>query len=185
MIIALTGKLGSGKTTVANIFESLGANIISADKLGHELLTKENIKKKLVENFGEDILESNNINRKKLAEVVFNDLDNLKTLNSIIHPLLKRKILENIKPGLNIIDAALYYKLELETVSDKTILVECTEDKVLKRLNDISLVSRRSFQKQIKNPDYIINNNNTPENTKEQVIKIWGKLNESSLSRNI
>lgn len=185
MIIALTGKLGSGKTTVANIFKGLGANIIDADKLGHELLMKESVKEKLIESFGDEILEENSISRKKLAKKVFNDLDNLKILNSIIHPLLKQRIREKIKHGLNVIDVALYYKLDMEDISDKTILVDCSEDKVLKRINNIGLLSRRKFQKEIKNPDYIIDNNGTLEDTKEQVLKIWGELCAGSLSRNI
>jgi len=185
MIIAITGKLGSGKTTVANIFGDLGANIIDADKLGHELLLKESIKEKLIKVFGEDILCENKIDRKKLAKKVFHDMDALKKLNNIIHPLLKQRIMETIKQGINVIDAALYYELDLSSVSDKTILVKCSEDKVLKRLNNINLISRRRFQKEIKNPDYIINNDMAMEDTKQQVLNLWGELNAGSLSRNI
>lgn len=185
MIIVLTGKLGSGKTTVANMFGDLGANVIEADKLGHGLLIKERIKEKLIQEFGTDILDGEAISRKKLAGKVFHDIDNLKKLNQIVHPLLSQKIRERIGPGLNVIDAALYYELDLQSISDRTILVKCSEDKVLKRLNNTVLASRRKFQRETKNPDYIIDNSETLEDTKHQVLKIWGELGGGSLSGDI
>lgn len=185
MIIALTGKLGSGKTTISNMFKDLGANVIDVDKLGHELLIKERVKEKLVQEFGSDVLDGKTISRTKLGEKVFRDIDNLKKLNQIIHPLLIQKIRERTRPGLNVIDAALYYELDLEKISDKTILVKCSEDKVLKRLNNMVLASRRKFQKDIKNPDYVVDNTGTLEDTKQQVLKIWGELDGGSLSGDI
>lgn len=177
MILAVTGKLGSGKSTVASFFADLGCSTIDADKIGHKLLEKEEIKKKLKEEFGEEIGEGNTISRKKLSEVVFHDIDNLKKLNNIIHPSLIQKIKEKIVQNkINVIDAALYYELNLNNIADKTLLVKCSEEKILERLKNIKLFQRTRFQKEIREPGYIIDNNGTLEETRERVKIIFSEI---------
>lgn len=177
MIIALTGKLGSGKSTVASFFEDLNCNVISADMIGHSLLKREDIKLKLKQEFGSEIGEANTISRKKLAEVVFHNSDNLKKLNKMIHPLLIQRIKEKFVPNkINVVDAALYYELDLDKIADKTILVKTDNNKILERLKNIAIFQRTKFQKEAENPDFIIDNSGTLEETKERVEIIFSKI---------
>lgn len=95
LTIGLTGGIGSGKSTVAQYFAELGVPIIDADLIAHELLEKNLVvRKKLVKYFGNDILDTQqNIDRKKLRALVFNDLKKLAWLESLLHPLIEKEML--------------------------------------------------------------------------------------------
>lgn len=85
--VGLTGGIGSGKTTVAKIFEMLGIPVFDADSNAKQLMnTNALIKKELIAAFGKSIFNDDELNRKKLASIVFNDEQKLKLLNSIVHP---------------------------------------------------------------------------------------------------
>lgn len=86
--IGITGGIGSGKTTVAKIFELLGVPVYYADDATKKLYhTNIQLKKELIENFGSSVYDDNELNRKELASIVFADADKLSLLNSIVHPL--------------------------------------------------------------------------------------------------
>lgn len=88
-IIGILGGIGSGKSTVAAEFAKLGCKVIDADKIAHELLEREAVKKKIISAFGKGILDSaGKVDHKKLADVVFTDADKLSQLNNIVHPLV-------------------------------------------------------------------------------------------------
>jgi len=95
LIVGLTGGIGSGKTTVSNLFESLGINIIDTDVIAHNLVNSDpSVLKEIVTLFGDDILnDDNSLNRKKLAEVVFSNKEYKQQLEDILHP----KILDQVK----------------------------------------------------------------------------------------
>ncbi|PRZ21631.1 dephospho-CoA kinase [Flavobacterium granuli] len=89
-IIGLTGGIGSGKTTIANHFKSLGIPVYIADEEARKLMQSDEIVKAIKETFGSDFFEKDVLNRAKLAEAVFNDPDKLKELNAIVHPAVKK-----------------------------------------------------------------------------------------------
>ena len=89
-IIGLTGGIGSGKTTIANYLASLGIPVYIADDAGKKVMQQQEIIKEIQEKFGFDIVENNQLNRSKLAEIVFNNPDQLKALNAIVHPAVKK-----------------------------------------------------------------------------------------------
>lgn len=91
MIIGITGSIACGKSTVSGYLKSKGYVVIDADKIGHEALDSDYVKEKLILTFGNDILENNKINRRKLGELVFGKSNNLNILNSIIHPEIRKK----------------------------------------------------------------------------------------------
>ena len=97
LIIGLTGNLGAGKTTVAGMFKKLGAKILNADEMAHELISPHGACfKEVVQSFGEEILTNGKIDRKKLARIVFSDSQKLSRLNKIIHPKVIQQISEEI-----------------------------------------------------------------------------------------
>ena len=98
ILIALTGGIGSGKSRAAAILEEFGAHSISADTLAREVLERgEDGYNEVVAHFGDEILNEGQIDRKKLAEIVFNDSNQLEVLASITHPLIRAKFVSETR----------------------------------------------------------------------------------------
>jgi dephospho-CoA kinase len=98
ILIALTGGIGSGKSRAATILEEFGAHSISADTLAREVLERgEDGYNEVVAYFGDEILNEGQIDRKKLAEIVFNDSNQLEVLESITHPLIRAKFVSETR----------------------------------------------------------------------------------------
>ena len=190
MIIGITGSIACGKSTVSNYLKSKGYIVIDADKIGHEALDDDYVKEKLILAFGNEILEDNKINRQKLGELVFGNSSNLNVLNSIIHPEIRKKILEKIDKNndkeLIFIDVALLFEAKFDDLVDKIIVVYVDENTQLTRLmkrNSISkkealsrIVSQMSPIEKAKLGDYTVNNNLDAINTYEQVDKVLSEL---------
>ena len=190
MIIGITGSIACGKSTVSNYLKSKGYIVIDADKIGHEALDDDYVKEKLVLAFGNEILEDNKINRQKLGELVFGSSSNLNVLNSIVHPEIRKKILEKIDKNndkeLIFIDVALLFEAKFDDLVDKIIVVYVDENTQLTRLmkrNSISkkealsrIVSQMSPIEKAKLGDYTVNNNLDVINTYEQVDKVLSEL---------
>ncbi|GAG10245.1 unnamed protein product, partial [marine sediment metagenome] len=91
--IAITGIIGSGKTAVSDILREKNFHVIDADRIARSFLDKGSpLFGRIIETFGDDIIEGGNIDRKKLAGIVFNSSEKLKILNSIIHPEVYKEI---------------------------------------------------------------------------------------------
>lgn len=87
-MIGLTGGIGSGKSTIAKIFATLGIPVFNADQAAKDCMQHNIvIKSKLIENFGPKVFENNQLNRTYLSSIVFNDAYQLSLLNSIVHPI--------------------------------------------------------------------------------------------------
>ena len=89
-IIGLTGGIGSGKTTIAQYFKSLGVPVYIADDEAKKLLDNPDIQKEIKAVFGEFVFENNTISKEKLASIVFQNPQKLSELNGIIHPAVKK-----------------------------------------------------------------------------------------------
>ena len=190
MIIGITGSIACGKSTVSNYLKSKGYIVIDADKIGHEALDDDYVKEKLILAFGNEILEDNKINRQKLGELVFGNSSNLNVLNSIIHPEIRKKILQKIDKNndkeLIFIDVALLFEAKFDDLVDKIIVVYVDKNTQLTRLmkrNSISkkealsrIVSQMSPIEKAKLGDYTVNNNLDAINTYEQVDKVLSEL---------
>lgn len=190
MIIGITGSIACGKSTVSGYLKSKGYVVIDADKIGHEALDSDYVKEKLILTFGNDILENNKINRRKLGELVFGNSNNLNILNSIIHPEIRRRILEEIDKNNDqefiFIDVALLFEAKFDDLVDKIIVVYVDKNTQLTRLmkrNSISekealsrIVSQMSPIEKAKLGDYTVNNNLDVINTYEQVDKVLSEL---------
>jgi dephospho-CoA kinase len=197
LIIGLTGGIVSGKSTVARMFKDLGAKIVDADKLGHKvILPQEAAWKRIIKIFGKDILQKDQtISREKLGKIVFANQNLLKKLNKITHPeiikLIKKEISlakDNSKEEkkILIIDAALIYETKIDRLMDKIIVVYLDEEEQLKRLIKRNNLSKKEALQKIKSQiplkekieiaDYVIDNSNSLDKTKEQVETIWQEI---------
>ena len=193
LIVGLTGGIGSGKTTVAKIFETLGVAIyysdIEAKKLMH---TSKIIKRKLTKHFGEEVYLQGELNRPFLANLIFNDKENLAYVNSVVHPKVNQHFKRWIKKQEGKTNAkyvlqenAILFENGSAKFCDKIIAVtapielkikrviardKTTKEQVLSRMNN-----QWTDEKKIKNSDFVIHNIDL-KSTKEQILKIHQKL---------
>ena len=129
------GGIGSGKSSVAVEFVKLGCKVIDADKIAHELLGGKTIKEKIVVSFGRDVVDSKgNIDRKRLGEIVFSDVDKLSLLNGIIHPLVMKRaevLIEQYNRQNQVkaivLDMPLLVEIGWAGRCDKLIFVDCEQ----------------------------------------------------------
>ena len=190
MNIGITGSIACGKSTVSDYLITKGYTIIDADKLGHVALTSNDVKRKLTEKFGDNILENNEISREKLGRLVFGNDDNLKILNSIIHPKIKELILklqeEHKDENLVFLDIALLYEANFVDLVEKVVVVYTDEKVQLERLMTRNFLSMEEALMRIESQmkakekaslgDYVINNSYSKEDTFRQIDKIIKKL---------
>ena len=188
--IGITGSIACGKSTVSDYLIAKGYTIIDADKLGHVALTSDDVKRKLAEKFGDEILENNEISREKLGKLVFGNDDNLKILNNIIHPKIKELILklqeEHKDEDLVFLDIALLYEANFVDLVEKVAVVYVDEDVQLERLMMRNSLSKEEAIKRIESQmsprrkaslgDFVINNSYSKEDTFQQIDEILEKL---------
>ena len=190
MNIGITGSIACGKSTVSDYLIAKGYTIIDADKIGHVALTSDDVKRKLSEKFSDEILENNEINREKLGKLVFGNDDNLKILNSIIHPKIKELILklqeEHKDEDLVFLDIALLFETNFVDLVEKVVVVYVDEDIQLERLMTRNSLSKEEALKRIESQmsprekaslgDFVINNSYSKEDTFQQIDEIIEKL---------
>lgn len=182
MRYAITGSIGTGKTTIANIFKERGYNVYDADKMVHDLYKDENILKD-VEKIFPDAFCDGVMDKKKIANIIFNDKNKKKELEDLIHPLVRKKI-EEIDNA--IIEVPLLFESKMEDIFDKTILVYCSKDEQIKRImkrNNISkddaikrINSQMDIEEKKKYADFVIINEGPNDVINKQVDDIISKL---------
>ena len=195
--IGVTGNIGSGKTTLTNFFDNKKAYIFNADKEAKNHLSKHSVlQKKIINIFGNQIVTSNNLDFKKLAQIAFENKNNQKILNGIVWPevsILIDKALKEAqikKYDFFIVDAALLFEANFNHFFDFIILVTAERkirlNRALKRNNlDLSQIKKRmnlqlSDQKKIKLSDFVICNNKDKKNLEVEFNKV---LNEIILTK--
>jgi len=93
--VGVTGGIGSGKTLVCEVFKRLGIPVYNADNEAKNILNSNTEVRKSIENyFGQDIYENNSLNKKKLAEIIFNNTEAIQRINSIVHPVVRQKFID-------------------------------------------------------------------------------------------
>ncbi len=138
MLIALTGGIGSGKSTVARRWVELGATEIDADLLAREVVTPGSIGlQKVVEAFGSSVLAADgSLNRSALAQLVFTSDSNRKKLEAILHPLIQDLALERVADlsGVVVYTIPLFVEINSKLKFDKVVAISCDEAVRVQRL---------------------------------------------------
>ena len=190
MIIGITGSIACGKSLVSNYLQEKGYTIIDADKIGHMALENDEVKKQLVNKFGKSILKDNEVNRVTLGKLVFENNENLKELNNIIHPQIRKNISEQIQVHKNeklvFVDVPLLFEAKFDDLVEKIIVISLDEKIQLERLMNRNSLSKEEALQRIKSQipvrekeklgDYVVDNSFTQENTYNQVDRILDKL---------
>ena len=139
--LGLTGGIGSGKSTIAQIFQELGAPVYYADIEAKKFLLQESVIEKLIALFGTSIVNENGaIEKAKLAAIVFTNEDELKKLNALIHPMLEFDFLNWVKA----------YKSEKYIVKEAAILFEAGFDQSVDKILTISTPVEQRIARVIK-----------------------------------
>ena len=186
-VIALTGGIGAGKSTVAQFFSELGANVIDADQLARIAIERGSEGfDEVIARFGEKILANGDINRKALAEIVFSDASAKRDLEGIIHPrvqkLFAQALLDN-DPAINLIyEIPLLVETNAAAKFDFIVTVEAEEELRIERLlsrgmfiTDIKarLANQAPSQSRIDIADAVIVNDGDEDHLLRQVENLW------------
>ncbi|ADO45356.1 dephospho-CoA kinase [Hydrogenobacter thermophilus TK-6] len=189
--VGLTGNIGCGKSTVARMFMELGAYTFDADAIIRTFYQeKGEVYRKVVEAFGEGILDKEgNIDRKKLADLVFLDINKLRLLESITHKALYERLEEEFRrlpqDAIAIVEASLLVEKGTYKNYDRLIVVyapyEVCKERAIK-----SGFSSEDFERRWKNQmppeeklkyaDFVIDNSGSLESTQKQVKKVYREL---------
>ena len=137
--VGISGVIGSGKSTVCSIFQLLGTPVYNADHEAKMLYQKEDVKQLVEENFGTEIFDpSGNIVFSKLADIVFNNRQQLQRINQIIHPLVKEDFRDwcgqYAKHPYVLYESALFYESGFYKDYERSIVVLAPQDLCIKRI---------------------------------------------------
>ncbi|MDY7010778.1 MAG: dephospho-CoA kinase [Planctomycetota bacterium] len=195
-VIGLLGGIGSGKSTVAAELASLGCGCIDADAIGHELLKDPQVRAELEEHWGRGIFdESGNVNRKALAESAFASRQETQALNAIMHPRIRRRMLEQIGamsdnpeiPAI-VIDAALLLETDWHELCNVFIFISTPEDIRSERVKQSRGWDRRTLKRRenlqipldIKadKADYVVNNSLSESSLREQIRLVFHRITQ-------
>jgi dephospho-CoA kinase len=189
--LGLSGGIGSGKSTVAKILSNLGAVVIDADVIAREVLEPNQAGyQKAIEVFGESILDSDlRIDRKRLAELVFQNSDELAKLEAIVHPAVIARVaqIRHSLPESTVVvyDTPLLFEKNLQGQFDKVLIVvtdsEHRKARLIERgleITDIEarIANQATDAQRRAVADFVIENNGSPEQLHDQVTKVWQQI---------
>jgi len=193
--VGLTGNIATGKSYASMKFAELGAHIIDADRIAHELLLgRTETKEKVIEAFGDRILSSDGlIDRKALGTIVFRDQEKRLLLNSLVHPAVGEEILRRIielekmsSGGIVIVEAALIVETGSDDNYHRLIVVYCDPALQVSRLMErdnlayeeakARINSQMPIEEKLKFADYTIDTSGTLRQTHKQVESVYRDL---------
>lgn len=192
--IAVTGGLSSGKSSVCRFFKELGAYVVSADEIVHQLLSSETgIIRQVINLLGNDIAEEGSIDRSRVAEKVFNNARLLQALEDILHPAVREKTFAHYRQAiaaqapLFVAEVPLLFETGSEKDYDYTICVTADSEISLKRFQSSKGYGNEEYQSRMARQlsprdkcakaDFIIHNNGSLTDLKQAVSDIYHQLN--------
>jgi dephospho-CoA kinase len=195
-IVGLTGGIGTGKSTVADLFAKLGADVIDADKISHDLTAQGQTGfAKIIEAFGDEYLEkSGNLDRTKLRETIFNNPQQRKKLESLLHPLidaeLNKLIEESNGPYILLMIPLLLETGNYRDLVNRILVIDCDEqqqiDRVMQRSNLNAtqikniIAAQMPRSERLKHADDVIINNKDLNHLQKQVTTLHNAYLEQS-----
>lgn len=197
--IGLTGNIGTGKTTVAWMFEELGAPLINADKIAHESIEPQTaVWKALFDRYGKQILMKDQIiNRKVLANIIFSKDAERKFVESLIHPKVHDEITKQLMAAkrngtpLIIVEIPLLFETKWDKEMDSIIVVRCDLEQQIARCQEkfglsreevlMRIKTQKPLEEKIARADYAIDNAGSKSETLVQVRRIYQTLQKGQL----
>ena len=191
MVIGITGSIGSGKSTVSQKLIDRGYQVIDCDKINHLILRENEVGYlAVIQEFGTEILtEDNQIDRKKLGSIVFANKEKKELLNQILHPIIRKKVIEEINQSSNrliFLDCPLLFETDFYELCDLSIVVYIDLDSQIKRIMardkiDFPSALRRiyaqmSLEEKMERADFIIDNCHAEADLDWQISQILFRL---------
>ena len=195
MKVGLTGGIGAGKSTVADLFSQKGAVVIRSDELARQVIEPQTPGfQQVVARFGNELVNSEGyIDRAKLAQIVFQDDAALKDLENIVHPLVRSKtnqiIDQHTSETIIVNEIPLLLEKKMESLFDFLVIVISSEKNRLERLSQRGLTAEQAsarMSKQVSDDerkaaaDFLIVNDGNLDQLEVDVEKIWQTLQERS-----
>jgi dephospho-CoA kinase len=197
LVVGLIGGIGSGKSLVASCFARLGARVIDADALGHEALRQPEIRDRIVQRWGQGILnDAGEIARRKLAAIVFADAAERQALERLVFPWIERRIREELHRArrdpqvrVAVLDAAILLETGWDRHCDVIVFVDAPLEQRLERLTTKrgwtikEVEARENAQLPIpekrSRADVVVGNDASPDQTCIQVERLWAQWQRS------
>ena len=192
MILGLTGGIGTGKSTVANMLKEKGIPVVDTDLISREVIQYPEIIEKIKLEISNEVFDFNNkLNRKKMSEIVFENKEKLKKLNEIMHPVILKKMWEEVEKlkkdyKIIVVDIPLLFEINMENEVDKVLLIYSSKEIQIERIMNrdgrtreeaIKIInSQMPLYKKREKSDYIIQNNDSLEKLKKNLDKVVQKL---------
>ena len=191
LVIGLTGSIGTGKSEVARLLESLGAELINADLVGHEAYAPNTEGwRQVVEAFGRDILQpSGEVDRRKLGTIVFSDPEQMAKLNAIMHPRIAEMVGERIEKlrdqgkEVVVVEAALLFEAKWDYLVDEVWSTDAPVETVIQRLRDRNGLEEEEVRKRIDSQmdreerlarsDLVVDNSGDVAALEQTVSSLW------------
>lgn len=202
ILVGLTGGIASGKSLVAKVLKDLGAHLIDADKIVHDLLEPgQQAWEEVLACFGDGIrLPNGTIDRRKLGELVFSDPEKRAWLNQCLHPKVFEVYTEQVRhlrarqpDAIVVFDAALLIETGYHKKMDKVIVVYAEEEQQLKRLMERDCFTHDQAVARIRSQmplgekrthaDYVIENTGNREETERRTREIFELLKKNTKER--
>ena len=195
MKVGLTGGIGAGKSTVADLFSQKGAVVIRSDELARQVIEPQTPGfQQVIDRFGEDFVNYEGyIDRAKLAQTVFQDDAALKDLENIVHPLVRSKtnqiIDQHTSETIIVNEIPLLLEKKMEALFDFLVIVISSEKNRLERLAQRGLTTEQATARMAKQvsdderkaaADFLIVNDGNLDQLEADVEKIWQTLQERS-----
>jgi len=194
VVIGVTGGVGTGKSTVAKMFRELGAVVLDADAIAHQLMEPKRLCwRRVVKGFGEEVLnEDQSINRRRLAEIVFRDAQRRRDLEAVIHPQVLRQIKQRLhrlgrlrRIRAVVLDVPLLVEVDAQGMADALVVVTAPREVQLARLAhrygdaeevDARIAAQMEVSAKAALADFVVDNAGTLDATRTQVKRIWEQL---------
>ncbi len=195
-LIGLTGNIGCGKSTVAQMLADLGAEVIDADRLVHQLMEPASAGwRAIVQRFGQGVLRSDGtIDRARLGEIVFRDREALADLEAMLHPAARRLAEERINGSRRpvvVLEAIKLIEAGWSRRVDAVWVVTCRREQQIERLRQSRGLSQAEAElrvdvqapaaEKIKHASVVIDNSGTPDQTRRQVEAAWARSANPSM----
>ncbi len=196
LVVGVTGGIGSGKSTFARMLEEHGAEVIDADELGRRALDPgSSAWHSVVDQFGDEILVPGtmDVDRKRLAGIVFNDREKLAALNAIVHPVILKGIADLLETlagtdEVVVLDAALIVEMGIVDSVDVLIVVTADEDVRKKRLKTDRQMTEAQIEERMRSQagegdllaraDIVVRNSSTRDDLEKEAGRVWAHLLE-------
>jgi dephospho-CoA kinase len=187
-VLGITGGIGTGKSTVAQMFASCGARVIDADRIAHSLLVPGTVVYRgLLRLFGRAILAQDGaVDRRALAARVFSDPALRRKVEALMHPVIREKIRAQIREcrgEVVVLDAPLLFEAGCRSLTDKVVVVTASRAAQVHRcsvgraMSARELTRRRAAQmplaRKVRMADFVIDNGGTRAATRQQAKMIW------------